>query len=221
VALATPAAAQQCRLALSLGLDVSSSVSTQEYRLQADGVAAALTDPAVAEAFVMTPEARVALHVFEWSGTQQQRLVVGWTWIEGPADLARAAAVLRTATRSVAEHPTAVGQAMAYGATALAAGPDCWQRTLDLSGDGPNNDGPTATLIRGGFAPDALIVNGLVIGASRATLRRYYEQFVIHGPGAFVEEAENYADFEAAMRRKLLRELGVPRISGLGGNGAL
>ena len=99
VALAGPAAAQDCRLALSLGLDVSSSVSTSEYRLQADGLAAALTDPAVAEAFLMSPGARVALHVFEWSGTEQQRVVLGWSWIEGPADLERVAAMLR-ATRA-------------------------------------------------------------------------------------------------------------------------
>jgi hypothetical protein len=213
--LAGPAAAQDCRLALSLGLDVSSSVSTREYRLQADGLAAALTDPAVAEAFLMTPGARVALHVFEWSGTEQQRVVIGWSWVEGPADLAAAAALLRRTSRSFAQYPTAIGHAMAYGAAALAAGPECGQRTLDLSGDGTNNDGPSPPLIRASFSPGALTINGLVIGASRTTLRRYYEQFVIHGPDAFVEEADDYADFEAAMRRKLLRELGVPRISGL------
>jgi hypothetical protein len=30
---------------------------------------------------------------------------------------------------------------------------------------------------------------------------------VIHGPGAFVEQAEDYRDVERAMTRKLLREL--------------
>jgi hypothetical protein len=157
----------------------------------------------------------VALHVFEWSGTEQQRVVIDWAWIEGPADLAVAASVLRSTSRSFAQYPTAIGHAMAYGAAALAAGPDCVQRTLDLSGDGTNNDGPSPPLIRAGFPPGALTINGLVIGASRTTLRRYYEQFVILGPDAFVEEADDYADFQAAMRRKLLRELGVPRISRL------
>ena len=37
---------------------------------------------------------------------------------------------------------------------------------------------------------------------------------MIQGPGAFVEEADDYDDFERAMRRKLLRELGVFEISG-------
>ena len=62
-----------------------------------------------------------------------------------------------------------------------------------------------------------ITVNGLVIGANVATLGRYYRQFVIQGPGAFVEVAADYADFERAMRRKLLRELGVIEMSGGGG----
>ena len=45
------------------------------------------------------------------------------------------------------------------------------------------------------------------------TLARYYQEFVIQGPGAFVERADDYADFERAMRRKLLRELGQFDIS--------
>ena len=56
-------------------------------------------------------------------------------------------------------------------------------------------------------------VNGLVVGATVVTLSRYYRQFVIQGPGAFVEEADDYADFERTMQRKLLRELGVFEIS--------
>ena len=41
------AAAAECRLALSLGLDVSSSVDAREYRLQTEGLAAALIAPEV------------------------------------------------------------------------------------------------------------------------------------------------------------------------------
>jgi len=35
----------------------------------------------------------------------------------------------------------------------------------------------------------------------------YYSDEVIRGPGAFVETALGYADYETAMVRKLLREL--------------
>jgi hypothetical protein len=169
----------------------------------------------VVEAFLLTPEARVALYIFEWSGVRQQRVVMGWTWIAEPQDLDRAARQLRATHRSFAQYPTAIGHAMAHGAAALGVAPECAAYTLDLSGDGTNNDGPSPPVVRAGFRPGALTVNGLVIGASRTTLRRYYEQFVIYGPEAFVEEADDYEDFQATMRRKLLRELGVPRISAL------
>ena len=36
---------------------------------------------------------------------------------------------------------------------------------------------------------------------------------MIQGPGAFVEAITDYADFETAMKRKLLRELGVIEVS--------
>jgi len=41
-------------------------------------------------------------------------------------------------------------------------------------------------------------------------LSSYYNAFVISGPGAFVETALGFADFERAMTRKLLRELEAP-----------
>ena len=63
------------------------------------------------------------------------------------------------------------------------------------------------------FPLAGVTVNGLVVGATVVTLSRYYRQFVIQGPGAFVEEADDYDDFERTMRRKLLRELGVFEIS--------
>ena len=59
---AAPAAAQECRIALALGIDVSSSVDPDEYALQAGGLAAALRDPEVAAAFLAVPGAQVALH---------------------------------------------------------------------------------------------------------------------------------------------------------------
>ena len=61
--LAGPAAAQeQCRLALLLGLDVSASVDREEYRLQMEGLAAALIEPSVVEA---------ALSVFRRQGVAE------------------------------------------------------------------------------------------------------------------------------------------------------
>jgi hypothetical protein len=213
LAAAGPAEAA-CRLALSLGLDVSSSVDAREYRLQTAGLAAALVAPEVQEAFLAAPGRPVMLHVFEWSGWQQQTDRMPWTAIEAPDDLARVAAHLAGQGRSYEQYPTAIGYALLFGGRALAERGDCERRTLDVSGDGTNNDGIAPELARREQALAGVTINGLVIGANVATLGRYYQQFVIQGPGAFVEAAADYAGFERAMRRKLLRELGVIEMSG-------
>jgi hypothetical protein len=203
-----------CRLALSLGLDVSSSVDAREYRLQTAGLAAALTAPEVAAAFLAAPGQPVMLHIFEWSGWQQQLVRQDWVTIAGEGDLVEVAAQLRRQGRSFEQFPTALGFALLFGGQALAERTDCARRTLDVSGDGTNNDGVSPEMARRDFPLEGITVNGLVIGATVVTLARYYRQFVIQGPGAFVEEAGDYEDFERAMKRKLLRELGVFEISG-------
>ena len=123
------------------------------------------------------------------------------------------AALLAGQRRSFEQYPTALGYALIFGGRALANRGDCEQRTLDVSGDGTNNDGLAPELARRDEGLAGVTVNGLVIGANVATLGRYYQQFVIQGPGAFVESAQDYAGFERAMRRKLLRELGVIEMS--------
>ena len=203
-----------CRLALSLGLDVSSSVDAREYRLQTAGVAAALMSPEVTAAFLAVPGQPVMLQVFEWSGWQQQLVRQDWVTIAGEGDLAEVAGRLAGQARSFEQFPTALGFALLFGARSLAERGDCARRTLDVSGDGTNNDGVSPEMARRDPSLAGVTVNGLVVGATVVTLSRYYRQFVIQGPGAFVEEADDYADFERTMKRKLLRELGVFEISG-------
>lgn len=221
----SPALAQ-CRQALALGLDVSGSVDAAEYRLQLDGVARALLDDQVADAFLIMPDAPVRLMVFEWSAQLHQRQVIGWTEIRSRNDLAQIAERL-FGTRAVPiENPsTAIGAAMLYGVQELQAQADCWQKTLDISGDGPANIGWHPRDIR----PEAIgevVINGLVIGPDAPaninknrhnlkTLLEYYEAYVLRGFGAFGEPAEDYADFERAMRRKLIRELQPVAVSAL------
>ena len=54
LATALPANAQPCRLGLLLAVDVSSSISADEYRLQMDGLAAALIAPTLGTEFLPT-----------------------------------------------------------------------------------------------------------------------------------------------------------------------
>jgi hypothetical protein len=217
VLLAASGAAQAegCRLALALALDVSSSVDAREYRLQTEGLAAALLAPDVAEAILATPEQPVRLLVYEWSGWHQQVVRQDWTTIGSLDDLGAVAAQLGTLTRSFEQYPTALGMGLIFGAQQLARQPDCAERKLDVAGDGTNNDGAAPDVARRQVPSlfQGITINGLVIGSDVQVLGRYYRTFVVQGPGAFVEVAEDYRDFERAMRRKLLRELAVIQMS--------
>jgi hypothetical protein len=210
LAAAGPAAAQGCRIALALGLDVSSSVDGTEYRLQTDGLAAALRDPEVTAAFLAVPGTTVELMIYEWSGRRQQAVAVDWTEIASADDLADVATRLGAWPRAFSRHATAIGDAILYGATALAGRAECPERILDVSGDGETNDGVSPIVAKRSPAFEEVTVNGLVIGVTRRILARHYETFVIHGPGAFVEMADDHADFARAMKRKLIREV-TPR----------
>lgn len=200
------ARAQECRLALALALDVSSSVDAKEDRLQREGLAQALMAPEVVEAFTSMPGTSVALLAFEWSGRLEHRIILDWRLIQSAVDLAVAADVVAKSIRSADDFPTALGSALGFAAGRFRGGPECWERTLDVSGDGINNDGFGPALAYANFPFEGVTVNGLVIGNDAQVLRHYRED-VIRGPGAFVEQAETYADYARAMERKLVREV--------------
>ncbi|MEM8536495.1 MAG: DUF1194 domain-containing protein [Pseudomonadota bacterium] len=195
-----------CRLALVLAIDVSSSVDPAEDRLQRDGLAAALLTPAVQDAFFISPDP-VALYVFEWSGRDAQVTLIPWMLIREPEDLSDAAQRVRQSARSTATAPTALGHALAHAALALQSGPTCLFQTIDVSGDGPNNDGFGPGLAYATFPFDGVTVNGLVILTEAAETLPYYRTQVQRGALSFVEVANGFADFATAMERKLIREL--------------
>ncbi len=216
----------ECRQALALGMDVSGSVDAREYRLQTDGLAAALLAPDVQAAFLAVPEAPVHLMIYEWSGVRDQRVLLDWTEIDSAARLAEAASRLRATRKANGDDPTtAISAAVLFGVAALNRQDPCLRRTLDISGDGPSNIGLHPRDLDDAVLGD-ITVNGLVIGPqSRSntsknlhnvkSLEGYYRAFILHGPGAFAEVAQDHADFAAAMRRKLIRELQLPNLSRL------
>ncbi|MFW5655128.1 MAG: DUF1194 domain-containing protein [Roseicyclus sp.] len=209
--LAGPAGAQeagQCRLALLLGLDVSASVDADEYALQMSGLASALIHPSVVAAAV-NGSGYVALSIYEWSGRFQQDILVDWTPIRSEADLTAVAERVSRATRAHEDFPTALGYALGFAASHMERAPSCLFRTLDISGDGQNNDGFPPAAAYDHFPFDGITVNGLAIGGASRGIEAYYLAEVIRGPGAFVESARSHEDFEEAMRRKLERELRV------------
>ncbi|MCB1331258.1 MAG: DUF1194 domain-containing protein [Maritimibacter sp.] len=214
--LALPALGQEapCRQALALGLDVSGSVDGAEYRLQLDGLANALSHPDVVDALLAAAGAPVSLAVYEWSGPTSQALIVDWTAITDATALLSVTERLRSNTRTPADPSTALGTALIVGGQLLARQQACWKRTLDISGDGESNTGRRPQDLDDAPELAGITVNALVIApdmiappAGAQGLLGYFETYVIRGPGAFAEHAEDFAAYEAAMVRKLLKEL--------------
>ena len=49
-------------------------------------------------------------------------------------------------------------------------------------------------------------MNGLAIQGGKDDIAEYYKRELIRGPGAVVEVAQSFEDFERVMQRKLIRE---------------
>ena len=203
-----PAHAQpeHCRLALLLALDVSSSVDAEEYILQRDGLAAALSDPAIRSA-ILEGNGHVSLAIYEWSGRRQSAMVSNWTALTDNAAIDSVIKNLMSAPRSHTRFPTAMGYALGYGAMLLARGPECDRQVIDLSGDGENNDGFPPHLAYKNFPFSNVTVNGLAVLGGSDDVLDYFHREVRFGFGAFVETSEGYQGYREAMTRKLFREL--------------
>lgn len=226
---AAPALAAPCRLSLALALDVSGSVDEREYRLQSQGLAAALGDADVRKLFFALPDAPVALAIYEWSASRYQRVIQDWVLIEDEAALNAVVARLTGLVRQPAPEPTGLAAALAYGKRMIDAGPDCWDQTLDVSADGKNNDWPSPVQLRETRVLAGLRINALVIVQDRdeeragaretGELPAYFNTQIIQGPGAFVEVARGFEDYRRAMTRKLVRELATQPLGSLEDDG--
>lgn len=222
LALIPGGAEAACRLALILALDISGSVDPREYALQMGGIAEALEDREVQAALFAVPHAPVHLMIFEWSDSAYQRDILGWTALDGPGDIPAVTARLRGWQRAYARGSTGLGAAMRHAAERFRSGPECWQRTLDISGDGKNNAWPLPRSVKTSGELQGITVNALVIGQTPmigderqeeiSELTAYFRAFILHGPGAFFEVSLGFEDYADAMKRKLIREVEAPTI---------
>jgi hypothetical protein len=86
---------------------------------------------------------------------------------------------------------------------------------IDVSGDGPNNDGRLVDGVRDEIVNKGIVINGLPIVTEQdkfdvyylEDLDKYYAGCVIGGPGAFIQVAHGFADLARAVRRKLILEI--------------
>ncbi len=210
---AAPAAAF-CKVALALGLDISSSVNAYEYRLQQEGLASALESPQVQEAILTPKGTYIEAAAYEWSGFPQQSLILDWTRLDSPGAISLFANRLRQNWRRYSEFSTSVGKAVEFGANLLRRSPPCARKVLDLSGDGENNDGAGPEFYRKQGVLDGITINGLVILGAYPNPAIYYREYVIQGPNAFLAQAMSFEDYRDVMLGKLLREIDQEMVLG-------
>ena len=215
--LAAPAKADQVDLELLLLVDVSRSMSASELELQRQGYVEALRSDAVAAALGRALTGRIGLAYVEWAGETRRRVVQDWRLIESRADLLAVADVLET-DRTTRQSRTSITAALRFGAGYFDDnGFEGMRRVIDISGDGPNNQGGLVTAVRDAVVVKGITINGLPLMTDDGAfmriddLDRYYQLCVIGGPGAFVMPVTVWEDFAEAVTRKLVLEIaGAP-----------
>lgn len=211
--LSAPALA--CDIALVLAVDVSGSVDNEEFRIQMDGLAEGLRDPAVAEALVA---GEAALTVLQWTGTTRQAVSVPWTQVRSFEDLDTLATQIEAVTRKWRNYSTAIGEALEFSQALFADAPQCDRRVVDISGDGSSNEGVEPSEARQQVEAAGTTINALVIEGAEPDLTAYFRENVIEGPGAFVITANSYEEYPKRMQMKLLREV-AKQVSALDSEG--
>jgi len=211
----TSASARVVDLLLVLAVDISRSVDAEEFQLQRQGYAQALTHPEILTAIQTGSIGAIAVSYIEWSGADQQVLILDWTVIDGAESARMAASRILEADRSFYGY-TSISEALKKSTALIATSPhEGMRQVIDISGDGSNNSGSPVTVARDAAVAAGIVINGLPIlndrpnpfGQLDQKLDEYYKNFVIGGPGAFMEPARDFQDFSSAVRAKLVKEI--------------
>ncbi|WP_420013748.1 DUF1194 domain-containing protein [Tateyamaria sp.] len=201
---------------LFLAVDVSRSMQPFELEIQRRGYANALRSREVQNALARSMLGRIAITYVEWAGAGNQRVIVPWTLIQNQSDADNIAAQI-TAHFDEGLRRTSISSAIDFATTSIELNDfNGLRRVIDISGDGPNNMGTPVTEARDRTVAQGITINGLPLmthGAdafarwSIPDLDAYYTSCVIGGPGAFVLPVTDWAEFEDAVRRKLVLEI--------------
>ncbi|WP_338119076.1 DUF1194 domain-containing protein, partial [Paracraurococcus ruber] len=199
---------------LVLAVDASGSIDADEFRLQREGYAEALTHPAVLSAIASRPRGAVAVAMVEWGSPGGAATVVDFLRVADPASARILAEAVLAAPRSP-QSWNAIGDALDHCARMLLAAPfRATEKVIDLSGDGPDlRSLRPATVARDDAVAAGIQVNALAVAAAGQVTRmgeplaETYRREVIGGPGSFVVTAEDRRDIARALRAKLIREI--------------
>ena len=196
-------AAIACDTALILTIDVSNSVDPGEWRLQKDGLVAALRDQEIIGAML---DNSAAMMVIQWSGEDKQEVTIPWTRIKTELDAALFANRAAEMERAFVLSDTAPAEAIYFSLEQFADVPDCLRRVIDISGDGTPNSGRDTATARNMAERAGVTINGIAIESMGVAITNFYQRTVITRDG-FVLTARRHLDYPRAIRQKIIREL--------------
>ena len=200
---------------LILAVDVSYSMDMDELAIQREGYAQAIVSKEFLQALKTGPTGKISITYFEWAASSDQKIIIPWRVIDGPetAD-AVANEIMKTPIRRASR--TSISGAINFAMPLFDENPyRGLRRVIDISGDGPNNNGSPVTVARDAALEKGITINGLPIMVKEPSystmdidnLDFYYEDCVIGGPGSFVVSIKDRDKFKEAIRTKLLLEV--------------
>ncbi len=224
-AVALPGVWQQARaeelvdVTLVLSADVSRSLDDEKFRLQREGYAAAIMDPAIMRVIQSGKHGRIALQLIEWSNALEVAVMVEWAPISNERQAAAFAEQVRSVERRFRGR-TSISTGIDEALRQINKSPFIGDRkVIDVSGDGTHNHGRDVTSARDEAVAKGITINGIVILSAvplpfnpshthpPGGLQKYYEDHVIGGTGSFAMAAEGFREFGQAFRQKLIREI--------------
>jgi hypothetical protein len=200
---------------LVIAVDVSYSMDLDELAVQREGYAQAIVSKEFLQAMKNGPHSKVAVTYFEWSASSDQKIIIPWRVIDGPESAdAVADEIMKTPVRRGSR--TSISGAINFAMPLFEENPyHGLRRVIDISGDGPNNNGAPVTGARDEALQKGITINGLPIMVKEPSystmdidnLDFYYEDCVIGGPGSFVVSIKDREKFKEAIRTKLILEV--------------
>ena len=206
---------QHVDVALVIATDVSYSVDDNEARFQREGAIAAFRNAEVVKAIQAGALGRIAVAYIDFSSYSTNKIIADWRVVHDKASADAFADLLASAPRTLGVQ-TSISSGLEMAELLLdASGYTATKRVIDVSGDGPNNEGHLVDKVRDQIVAKGITINGLPIMTPAdqfdvyylADLDRYYAGCVIGGPGAFLHVAHGFEDLERALRRKLIQEI--------------
>ena len=207
-------------LSLVIAVDVSFSMDPDEQTLQREGFIEAFRSPIVHDAIRRGAVGRIAVSYMEWAGASDQRTLLPWTILDG-AESANGFADLLSRKPTRRASRTSISGAIDYAVKMQEeSGVAAIRRVIDVSGDGPNNQGRSVLAARADAVARNITINGLPIMLKDAgyfdiqDLDSYYRDCVIGGQGAFLVPAKDKAQFREAVKTKIIMEIAAAPVPG-------